>query len=222
MLRMILKDYRMTSKEGVARLFRNGGFYFYFYLLMYPVIVGAKFGVKEDCIYYAGSLFFVFTILLSRMYPNRLEKTMYYCPLSANERTAYVKTSYWFRVVLPLILFAIAEGILAAAGWIKLWTIPFLMLVLVCNGLTMNTYIVRGNQKKGIMEWYPAWNVLIQIFGMINMVIWVLLQMEEDVPERWEMIFVLALLSGYAALSTRMLQKYRKPIWEMAVDYEAM
>lgn len=220
MLKMILKDYRMTWKQGIANVYNNSGFFLYFYLLLYPAIVGKEYGFKQDSIYYVTILAYVFATLVSRMFPNRLEKTMYFCPMERKEREEYVRTAYWFRVLVAVVPLSILQLVMVVVGWIPLWSAAMVIITVFCHALNMNIYIVR--KEKGTMEWFEGWNLGAQLLGMVSILAGVMLQMELTMGsvETSVIAVVAAVLVLFVWLTIYVVRKYRNTVFEAATDYE--
>lgn len=220
MLKMILKDYKMTWKQGIANVYNNSGFFIYIYLLVYPSIVGDKLSNKEGCIYFSVILAYLFVTLISRVYPNRLERTLYFCPMAKKEREAYVKTAYWFRVLVVTVPLIISQLIMAVVGWIPFWSTVFIVVIVFCHSLNMNLYIVR--KEKGVMEWFEGWNVGAQLLGFVCILAGVMLQMELTAGKVDGTIIVLVsvVILLFVWLTTHVIRKYRKPVFETAISYE--
>ena len=65
MLKVILKDYGMTWKQGLSNVYNSAGNFLPVYLMIYPLLTGADYNGKEEIIYYAGIGAYVLVTLLS-------------------------------------------------------------------------------------------------------------------------------------------------------------
>lgn len=220
MLKLILKDYGATWKQGVANAYHNSGFFIYFYLLLYPAIVWMGNPASQQSIYYVGVLGYLLTGMLSRMFSNRLEKTLYFCPIDKEQRKEYVRCAYWFRVLFPMTVLAIAELVMVVIGWIPFWSIFTVLVTVFCHGLTMNLFTAKKKSKE--TEWMEGWNVGMHLLGIVSILCSVMLQMglATGGVETGVIVTVLAILLLLLILSLRVVKKYRAIVFEMAIHYE--
>lgn len=220
MLKMILKDYRMTWKQGLANVYNSAGNFLPIYLMIYPLLGGTDYNGKEEIIYYAGIGAYVLAILLSRMFPNRLEKTLYFCPMEREEREEYVRTAYWLRVLVPVVFLGIAQLVIIILGWVPIWSTLVVMVNVFCHALAMNIYIVRKEKKT--MEYLEGWSVGVQLLGVVSILAGVMLQttlVTENVSGGI-IACVVAVLFLFVWLALHVVKKYRRTVFEAAISYE--
>ncbi|MDK2807833.1 MAG: hypothetical protein PWP24_567 [Clostridiales bacterium] len=79
MIRRILLDYCLTIRQGLHNLKGTSDWAIYIYMMLMPLLYGFQYKEKAGkaiLFYYAIMLPLIVGMLLSRMYPNQMEKTM--------------------------------------------------------------------------------------------------------------------------------------------------
>lgn len=74
-------------------------------IMGYPVVLfiaQAGKGENDYIIFLAIYLPIIFILFSMKLHPVRLHKMMYLCPMGADERTAYVRNSYFFRMIVQM------------------------------------------------------------------------------------------------------------------------
>lgn len=181
MLRRVMRDFRMgLKKEVFIDIFRNNGWFSYLYLLgAAPLIMGVYKRVSFTITYYALIIPFVLIFLLARILPMRLPKIIYLCPLNEQERRSYIITTFWMKMLISMLLFLVADGVLMAYGYLTVIGAVFACLTAFCILLTANmhnsrTQIARTGweetaievpeQIKGLTGWYAGQTIAAIIY----------------------------------------------------------
>lgn len=231
MLQLVIKDYRALFHDSLKSM-DISAFVIYLWLLAYPPVLHMS---------YAGYLcHFVYFIMLgmgiflSRLYPNRMSKTLLLCPLSKDQRRRYIRTGYLLRVIgcvflfLLLLLTAVIsihvhDGALPDDGWLwpgLIW--QYALSMAGCHIYTApvnpssypakRTYRLPGN--------YEVWNFIQQlaaIFGGMILVSALTDEKPESVPE---IVIESVVLLLQTAICIKVIRTYAKPVMQQAVDYE--
>lgn len=223
MWKMVLLDYRYHFKEGVKREAGKNGYFFYLYLLTFPLIF-----YRISFVYYASFIPMLLGLLLSRMYGGERNKTLFLCPLSREERIKYFKTGYGIRTLFPISCLWVTNIILMLAG--KRERILGLLIGLVATAyiLAVNMYCQPVKKKSVLVEEtyhlpgsYEVWNVIIQIGGILTVGIMEFAALEgKEMIRSWEWGLLVIMAIGYLLLVLRIIQKYYEPVMEQTVDYE--
>jgi len=140
--------------------------------------------------------------------------------MEREEREKYVRTAYWFRVLLPVVFLGIAQLVLLILGWVPVWSSLIVMATVFWHSLAMNIYIVRKEKKT--MEYLEGWSIGVQILGMFSIVAGVMLQttLVTEAVSGGIIACVAAVLVLFIWLSLHVVKKYRKVVFEAAIDYE--
>lgn len=230
MWKMVLGDMRYGAKEGVKQVFREpGSWYIYFYLLAFaPVFFDIGGGYLLS--YYFALVPMLLALLMSRMYAGRADKALYLCPLSREERKRYWLISWALRAGAPVLLSLLLNGALLALGILSL--LPF-VLVAATNFLyaaAVNLYCRPVRDSSRFMErryplpgHYEAWNVAVQLFGVITIL--AATGLADDLRKTegasaFDTAAVLALFFCHALPAVLMLVKYFRPVLEHEAVYE--
>ncbi|MFA9464492.1 MAG: hypothetical protein ACERKN_09405 [Velocimicrobium sp.] len=216
MIRMVLRDYRMNWKEGLSNVSKNGSWFVYLYLLIVPANLFGFMDKPSHVAVYYGILFpLMLGLLLSRMYPNRLSKTMFLCPMKKEERKRYIVSAYWIRVLIPIALFALIGLILVGVYQISVESYVFLLASEALFIIGTNLYI------EAKISGYTFWQMMVQLYGLIFIVSCIGYTSDLGTPlKTWEFLifFVLLLLQG--AATTKLVVSYWRTVLEVALDYE--
>lgn len=230
MLQIVWDDYRhnfLSALKGLG-VFENW-WWNYVYLLMLPVIV-EHIVLKEVIVYYCTMLPLLGGTFLARLYPNRMSKTLFLCPMSREMRIRYFKTAFLLRIAIPILAFLLPMSMLFLCKIVQgfecfLSLLAFIMYLVAVNICTN----ARGGKPK--TEWqgyslpgyFPMWNVLGQISGIANVVIVSVSGIGENSGEPyrpWELIMVSVLLVIQVLILMKIIFTYFKPIMEQSISYE--
>lgn len=93
-----------------------------------------------------------FVLVSGQCHPVKLGKMMYLCPMDADRRRAYIYSSYFFRVVLHVVVIAVSTMILIPFSYCDVVSAVEILL----NGLVISVLIPPGkeenvNLRRGIM-----------------------------------------------------------------------
>jgi len=222
---MVLRDYRMHWKERLQNVFKNGSWFAYLYLMIVPAFEYTD-KISRAMTYY-GILFpLMIGLLLSRMYSNGLNKTMFLCPLEKEERKRYLVSAYWLRVSIPTILFMLIGSILVAIHNISMKAFPILIISETMFFIATNLYLEAAYQKpdyekKHNLSGYTFWQIVAQVFGLGFMVICMGLAQDLNVPFRMmDFIIVFLLLVLQFAITMKIVLGYWEKVMWIATDYE--
>lgn len=230
MLQIVWKDYRYNFRSAFKELKKAENWWWsYVYVLVFPMlfILDHNTSIKAVIAYYCAMVPLVAGTFLARLYPNRMSKTLFLCPMSKEVRIRYFKTAFFLRISIPVLAFAVLAGILFLCKIVQGLEYFLSLLVLIMYLLSVNICTNFWNGKpeklqKGHLasEYFPLWNVFEQVIGLINMVI-VSGAMDEGEPwQPWEMILVGILVGLQALVLVKIAFTYFKPVMEQSVTYE--
>lgn len=103
--------YRAYSWRGIKEMWKTNigvlpAMIYYLIAVFFPMRSGEK---SAFLIVYFPMLYILFSVY---MHPVRLCKMMYLCPMEADRRSRYIRSSYWFRIALRMFVAVIGAGIL--------------------------------------------------------------------------------------------------------------
>lgn len=114
MVKLVIEDYCCRFFFMVKVYFRQINTYLWlvlFYMFLW----------KTDYLKYCvGMLPMLFGLLLSRMFPNQLNKLLFLCPMDEKDRKKYLITAYFVRVGISVSLFLILSVPLLIIGYLPL------------------------------------------------------------------------------------------------------
>ncbi len=113
MLKLVLGDYRcrfLSELKKYIQMIVTFGWLVIFYMVILHTDV---------ILYLTGMVPVMIGLLLSRMFPNHLDKWLFLCPLSVQDRKKYLMTAYLVRVGIPGLLYASVSVSLAVIGYIS-------------------------------------------------------------------------------------------------------
>ncbi|MCI8876715.1 MAG: hypothetical protein HFI77_11990 [Lachnospiraceae bacterium] len=163
-LHLVILDYAGEIKEGWKRV-KGADIVLWFWDFLFIGIMWAPWFMDFAWEYFLQAELFVYgyTIgvlslgfFISRMYPEKLEKTLLLCPLTQAEKIQYVKTGYRLKVGVPMLFY-----VLAGTVWLFLQVIsPFFIIEI---GLWMffyfrciNIYCMPETGRDDSIRRYPV------------------------------------------------------------------
>lgn len=232
MLKLVVESYKNQIKSGFKNLWAQG-WMIYIYMLAIPPIL---FDIESHVLlYYCVMIPQLFGLMLSRMYPNQMSKTLLLCPMSVDERKAYVKTGFAFRCVLPIGLFVIVNGSLVLAGVLPVLHFAGMLLIQFLYATAVNVYRlpISGNfntmqRKYNLPGNYEVWNVIIQLLGLVGSVMFI-----TDVPDMqaiytieesrtFDVVMLTIMVILLFLVWLKIMKTYYKPVMEQAIGIEEM
>lgn len=228
MLQIVWDDYRHNFLSALKGL--GGGenwWWGYVYLLMPPVIMG-HIVLKEVIVYYCMMLPLLGGTFLARLYPNRMSKTLFLCPMSREMRIRYFKTAFLLRIAIPILVFLLPMSMLFLCKIVQgvecfLSLLAFIMYLVSVNICTNSRVGKPETERQGysLPGYFPMWNVLGHISGIANMVIVSGIRENSGKPyQPWELIMDSVLLVIQALILMKIIFTYFKPIMEQSISYE--
>ena len=246
MLKLVVESYKNQIKSGFKNLWAQG-WMIYIYMLAIPPIL---FDIESHVLlYYCVMIPQLLGLMLSRMYPNQMSKTLLLCPLSVEERKAYVKTGFAFRCILPIGLFAIVNGCLVLAGILPILHFLGMLFIQIFYAMSVNVYrlpIQRENtrhkttydfngmagnfntmqRKYDLPGNYEVWNVIVQLLGLIGSVMFI-----TDVPDigaiyaieesrTFDVVMLTIMVVLLFLVWLKIMKTYYKPVVEQAIGIE--
>lgn len=222
MLKLVLNDYKCQMKHAFSNLHYTDWF-IYIYLLIFPTIHGIY-----AFFYYSSMFSMIFGLLLSRMYPNQLSKTMHLCPLTKEEKRQYIETGFRLRIAVPMSFYLILNGVFVMLGWLFPVYYMGMAFILFIYLNSVNIYCLP--EKKSPNEVgriynlpgsYELWNVLIQVFGILGTLILASAQMDVKNPvTAFEKCVIGSCILLEFLVFLKIRFTYYKPVMERAVNYE--
>lgn len=232
MLQIVLDDYRHNFLSALKEFGKvENGWWAYAYLLIMPFIsiMSHSFTPKEVVVYYSTMLPLLGGTFLARLYPNRMSKTLFLCPMSEKMRIEYFKTAFLLRIAVPVLAFLLLDGIILLLKIIQglefFFSLAVLVMYLICVNVCTNSWNGKpemAGKRYVLSVYFPMWNVLGQISGLINMLIMAALRGNNGEPySLGELILVGILLTIQALILIKIVLSYLGPVMERSVSYEA-
>lgn len=232
MLQLVIRDYRALFRNSLREVDMSA-FVVYWWLLVYPPIFLHMSYAGYWC-HYVYFIMLQLGLLLSRLYPNRMSKTLLLCPLSQEQKEKYIKTGYLLRVLASVCLFLFLmlcavmaiwfhDGTLPKEGW--LWFGLIWQYVLAMAGYHIYSAPVANSAYPTQREYklpgnYEVWNILQQlsaVFGGMLLVSALTDQKPESTPE---LVIESLVLMVQTAVCIKVVITYGRPVIEQAVHYE--
>lgn len=224
---MVLRDYRMHWKEEIQNIFKNSSWFIYLYVMIIPANLFDYTDKISRAVTYYGILFpLMIGLLLSRMYPNGLNKTMFLCPLEKEERKRYLVSAYWLRVIVPTFLFMLIGAILVGTHNISMKSYLIIYVSETMYFIASNLYLEAAYQKpdyekKHNLSGYTSWQIVAQLFGLFFMVICIGFAGDLYVPFRsMDFAIIFLLLMIQFAITMKIVLGYWEKVMWIATDYE--
>lgn len=222
MYKTVLHDYRYHLKEGFDNLDGTSWFVYIYPIWLLPALSGM--GSRMATVFICALVPLYFSLALSRMYGGQIDKTLFLCPMSREDRRRYVKTGMRIRIGIGVGIFLVLHVILAGLGWISLPMFGAKLVVMVLAAVSFNIYC-QPDQKSayGTKRRYPLsgnyeiWNILAQGMGIANMM---LLSLYEENERLWELILTGAAVLLQLGVCIQIIRKFYRQVLERAVCYE--
>lgn len=227
MFKFVLSDYRRQAWSALKSAFVFENWYFFFYMSIIPPIMFSL-NWYQAYIYYSIFGPMLFGILLARMYPNRISKTLLLCPMTLADRKNYLIIGFKIRIVSSLLLFLICNIPLFCMGKVMILhfsvTFVFLLLVLVSVNIYCNPIVNAQSafaKEYDLPGYYPIWEVAVKLVGIFGMLALANIQMKRLDYFEDEVVLVLAALLFLTELGLciKMIKTYYKPVMEQAMYY---
>ncbi|MBO6015170.1 MAG: hypothetical protein J6P60_01115, partial [Lachnospiraceae bacterium] len=173
-------------------------------------------------------------LFLSRLYPNRMSKTLLLCPMSMQQKKQYIRTGFVIRVVFPYGLFLLLEGAtmlvmlnhrLVHASEIVLWAAKAWILLLslisvniYCQPIDPIPYVM--GRKYRLPGNYEIWNILVQLLAIFGGMILGSAITDQKSETVFDIVVDLILVAIITALCIKIIVTYAGPVMEQAVSCE--
>lgn len=222
MLKMVVSDY-IQSWKGAWKNLAKEGWFGYLYFIAFPLVTDMK--ARQSMVYLCAVIPMVLGILLSRLYPNRIHKTLFLCPMSKEDRITYFKTAFRLRVSLPLILFLIVNSVLFIKDYISPLYLIIEFIILFLYVVSVNIYWCYWStdgkrniysEKNHLSGTFFIWDLFSQI-GVFNM----LIITSMSVSSRFDYIIVGICLGLQFFVFFKLVTRYYKKVMDLSVNYEA-
>lgn len=175
MIRFVLLDYLGGIKEGWKRLWKAEPVVIIWDYIFIGILWASDFYEEMFlrpavlCGYSIIIFIILFGYLISRMYPGKLEKTLYLCPLTQEEKKQYVETGYRLRIALPMFLYVLAGILWQIFGIIPLISAAEIGIWLFFYLGCANIYCLPEQGKDIFGQGYPVKGL--EIFQAINQIL---------------------------------------------------
>lgn len=152
--------------------------------------------------------------IMPNICPNRLEKTMYFCPISIQNRCKYIRTEYLLKVGFSILL---SGGVFLVTGLWKsaegMVSIGGLVLYIIITNVHMDSYILSCYA----MVYKSAYGVL-KISAMVLLVIALILA--DAATEDGEVYAAAVILAIAVCLAVPVVCTFWTRICKLTADYE--
>lgn len=227
MIRLVLNHFRYNFKPGLKSCYNQfAEWYIYFYMLvMVPLLMREK---MNEAAYYGLLIPMLVGILASRIYGGRMDKALFLCPVTVQQRKEFYLLSYWIRTLGAafllllncLLLYLFGKMTLFGAVVSLLVGLPFLFAVNVYCRPREKSSAALG-RKYDLPGSYELWNVGLQIAALISVVV-VASCAGERLTDLYAFDAVMLIFSvGFSLFfSFGILIKYSRPVLECSLYYE--
>lgn len=224
MWKMVLSDLRCGIKPGLKKSFKRFiNFYCYLYLMFLAPVFLSLSG-KYFLFYYAFIIPMVFAMLLFTMYGDGVNKALYLCPLSKQERKQYFLIMWKVRAGLPLLLALLFQGALCISGWISPLIAVLVILSILFSSVVLGMYsnMQEMSRVDKRLVYHGAWYAVVLILGLFSGIFLVAIvgDIEEPRFTGMEVTVGVILFVAHALTSLAALVKFSRPVMENFVCYE--
>ena len=226
MWRMVLDDFRCGAGARLKRALKSC--YMYLYSILYmPIFLHFESGYII-CFFFFG-IPMLSAILLSRMYGGKMNKTLYLCPMSEDDRRKYWLVLWGIRTGFPTGLSLLLNGALLAFRVLPAVMFLVVTVMTALHAAALNLYCppMEGDgvseKKHPLPGSYEVWDVFLQVISLVTIAF--LAEILDDAAEAKRAgaeILVIPLLVGHAVLAVCMLGKYFRPVLEYIAQYEIL
>lgn len=157
----------------------------------------------------------------SFMYPNRLDKTIFLCPIKREERKHILIAGYWFRSICVLSASFIIIICLLITGFIKYSL--YLPAFLVSEGMLIAMMFLENNIRITWENAYVIWRKIAEVISIVSCMFFgmaVLEYSETMAYKTRQMICLLIVLGIQTAFFLKIMISHWKKEMEHAADYE--
>ena len=151
MMTLALHNYIRAFKwQNIKETYHNGGWFTLIYILIFlPLIMAINYGENGphvDIVLFSIIFPLVFSMFTAGLYPMRLPKLMYLCPMNKEMRKDYILKACMIRTLVPIsitVLILILLLILDATDWISaigIFINHTIFAVFFGSGINMNGY----------------------------------------------------------------------------------
>lgn len=228
MLKLVWCDYKGQAWSALKNVYNSGGWFFYIYMgIILPLIYSDS--TYEVEVYYSALGPMSFGMLLSRMYPNRINKTLMLCPMSVEDRKKYLVTGYTLRITIVLSFFLLCNIPLLITQKIMFSYFVVMFIFQILFVVSINVYsgsapdvqgaFVRENERGGN---FTAWDVAIVLCGILGILVLSSIQMSQKdfMEETLALVIVVILVLLELGICIKMLYIYYRPVMEQAIYYD--
>ncbi|MBQ3512777.1 MAG: hypothetical protein IJA32_03105 [Lachnospiraceae bacterium] len=224
MLKIVLDDYKHNLKTGFKYYYNSYMVSIHTYLFFIVPIV-----MREGRFsYYFMMVPVILAEFLAKVYGCMENRTLFFCPLSKEQREIYFKTSLWLRISIPMILLGISGGILIGLKKVTLGEFLIFALMMFLYTISINICCLPDGKMlpspKGKMNPtnYFIWNVIIHADGFVN-----LLAIISEILDKKTIHWIDGICIGSMTLLQIVafliiLKRYYEPVKQVLTDYEVL
>lgn len=224
MLGVVIRDYRLGWRAGLKKVNKQWPLYNYLYFFIMPFINLDS--SKNISIYFICMLPLMGTILLARIYPCQLSKTLYLCPLDKKERSAYIYMGYWVRVFFSVAIFASVGILLLLVYQANLEWVLLILCMQILFSLSTNLYLASAFrkpdfEKKQKMKGYSTWYLVAHFVGLLMLlVLFGVIEELQEIPRLGERISFGIFILIQSLITAKLMVGYGPKILSVALKYE--
>lgn len=228
MLKYVVRDYFRAFKWGnikeTWRATSQTSFTIFLVIWLELVEVNCGLGDIREQIVYTCALYLpiAFAWFSAVIHPVQLTKMMYLCPVSKEERSRYVKQSYYFRIMFHMLI--VVAGMMICILFSR-WD-GIAVLAILLNDLAFCQLLPSGEQadrnEKGIYTSHE-WEICLKLFLAFTVdiftVVWVEFLFDHEVSNLVKLVLLLLMLC-FEIPMTRANLKYVRRDLRAAAEYE--
>lgn len=228
MFKFVVGDYKRQAWSGLKQIFHLGNWSIYVYMCIIPPIMFSL-NDYQAYVYYSAFGPTLIGLLLSRMYPNRISKTLLLCPMTLEERKSYLVTGLKLKIAIPLLIFGVCNVPLIIMKKLMFVYFAAMFVFLILFTVSVNIYCDPAVNAQGAFDreydlpgYYPVWEVAVQLVGIYGVAILTNIQMTQKdfFEDKLALVTAILLFSAELGLCIKMIRTYYKPIMEQAVCYD--
>lgn len=233
LISVIMKYYSANWRQEWKRIFTDKNFnegYFFSWEFLFPFYLCLFFediSVRSILLYYFLTMPFMLGMLHSFMYPNRMEKTMFLCPVGGKEKKQFLETGYRLRIFLVAAVTFFILSILCLSGVLEhsVYLNGFFVSVLVFSCITFlgNDVIQFKNASEFGLGGYCYWRISAWFASFISCLLlgMAAIELEEyEIYEAWENRLFFCVFFLQLVLALKLIVSYYNRLMEIGADYE--
>lgn len=223
MLPYLIKYYSCNWKEAFLKACTTHWLCLYFAVSWIMFLCGEMIedGILNGLIYFGLFLPLILAGIHSVMFPNRLEKILFLCPLGYRERSLFLLLGYWFRLSCVGAVSILIIFLMLAAELLKpsIYLFGFFICEMIFAAVIFLMTYTEESRNNGNRSWMGVGGV-VSIISCLVFGSAAIDYFDRGLVEDWEKVIIIILFSIQLLLFLQIIVNCWKKEMEIAADYE--